>query len=82
MERSNEPPRATDRRSFLLKGAALGAGAFGVTRGLARPTRASADAGLTDGDVAILKQIRHGRSRPLPLTELRRRHETALAAAA
>jgi hypothetical protein len=33
------------------------------------------------GDVAILKQIRNGRSVPLPLTELRRRHEAHLAAA-
>jgi hypothetical protein len=34
------------------------------------------------GDVAILKQIRNGRSVPLPLTELRRRHEAHLANAA
>lgn len=33
------------------------------------------------GDVAILKQIRHGRSRPLPLRELRLHHESRLAAA-
>ena len=33
------------------------------------------------GDVAILKQIRGGRSYPLPLAELRRRHETHVAAA-
>jgi hypothetical protein len=32
------------------------------------------------GDVAILKQIRGGRSIPLPLAELRRRHEERLAA--
>jgi hypothetical protein len=34
------------------------------------------------GDVAILKQIRGGRSVPLPLSELRRRYEAGLAAAA
>jgi hypothetical protein len=46
--------RVTDRRSFLLKGAALGAGAIGATRVLAQPTPASADGGLTSGDLAIL----------------------------
>src|SRR3954470_22950257 len=55
MERENEPQRTTDRRSFLLKGAALGAGAVGVTQVLSRPSRASADGGLTSGDVAILQ---------------------------
>jgi hypothetical protein len=34
------------------------------------------------GDVAILKQIHNGRSVPLPLSELRRRHEAGLAVAA
>src|SRR3954463_6218175 len=55
MERENEPQRTSDRRSFLLAGAALGAGAIGVTRALAHPPRASADGGLTSGDVAILQ---------------------------
>src|SRR4051794_609707 len=55
MERENEPQRTTDRRSFLLTGAAMGAGAIGVTRALAHPPRASADGGLTSGDVAIHK---------------------------
>src|SRR5262245_35946796 len=47
--------RATDRRSFLLTGAALGAGAIGVGRGLARPSSASARGEITNGDVAILQ---------------------------
>ena len=34
------------------------------------------------GDVAILKQIRGGRSYPLPLAELRRRHQARFSAAA
>jgi Ferritin-like domain len=45
----------TDRRSFLLKGAAVGAGAIGATRVLEHATRAFADGGLTSGDVAILQ---------------------------
>src|SRR3954467_14751859 len=55
MEKENEPQRTTDRRSFLLTGAAMGAGAIGVTRTLAHPPRASADGGLSSGDVAILQ---------------------------
>src|SRR3954451_4546533 len=55
MERENEPQCTSDRRSFLLTGAAMGAGAIGVTRALAHPARASADGGLTSGDVAILQ---------------------------
>src|SRR3954463_11168597 len=55
MEAENEPQRTTDRRSFLLTGAAMGAGAIGVTRALAHPSRASADGGLPSGDVAILQ---------------------------
>jgi hypothetical protein len=47
--------RGTDRRSFLLKGAAVGAGAIGVSRLLAHPSPASADGGLTSGDVAVLQ---------------------------
>jgi hypothetical protein len=47
--------RATDRRSFLLTGAALGAGAIGVGRGLARPSSAAASGEITKGDVAILQ---------------------------
>src|SRR3954463_8263677 len=55
MEAENEPQRTTDRRSFLLTGAAMGAGAIGVTRALAHPPRASANGGLPSGDVAILQ---------------------------
>ena len=47
--------RVTDRRSFLLKGAAVGAGAIGASRLLADPAPASADGGPTPGDVAILQ---------------------------
>jgi Ferritin-like domain len=45
----------TDRRSFLVRGAALGAGAVGVGRGLALPSSASAGGEITKGDVAILQ---------------------------
>jgi rubrerythrin len=47
--------RATSRRSFLLKGAAVGAGAIGASQLLAGPSSAYADAGLPEGDVAILQ---------------------------
>jgi hypothetical protein len=47
--------RLTDRRSFLVKGAAVGVGAIGAGRLLAHPSPASADGGLTKGDVAILQ---------------------------
>ena len=40
--------RLTDRRSFLLKGAAVGAGAIGASRLLAAP-RASAERGAHEG---------------------------------
>ena len=46
--------RLTDRRSFLLRSAAVGAGAVGASRLLAAPS-ASASTGLTKGDVAILQ---------------------------
>jgi hypothetical protein len=50
----DQPSRLTDRRSFLLKGAAAGVGAVGASRLLtARP--ASASTGITKGDVAILQ---------------------------
>jgi hypothetical protein len=45
----------TSRRSFLVKGAAVGAGAIGAGRLLAHPSPASADGRLTKGDVAILQ---------------------------
>jgi hypothetical protein len=47
--------RVTDRRSFLVTGAAVGVGAIGAGRLLAHPSPASADGGLTKGDVAILQ---------------------------
>src|SRR5438876_8868260 len=43
------------RRAFLLKGAAVGAGAIGAGRLLADPPAASASGGLTPGDAAILQ---------------------------
>jgi hypothetical protein len=46
--------RLTDRRSFLVKGAAVGAGAIGASRLMTAPP-ASARTGLTKGDVAILQ---------------------------
>src|SRR3954454_4432833 len=54
MENAEHSWRLTDRRSFLVKGAAVGAGAIGASRLLTAP-RASAAGGLTDGDVAILQ---------------------------
>ena len=55
VESAGQSWRVTDRRSFLLKGAAVGAGAIGASRLLADPAPASADGGLTRGDVAILQ---------------------------
>src|SRR5215475_579433 len=55
VENAEQCWRVTDRRSFLLKGAAVGAGAIGASRLLADPAPASADAGPTPGDVAILQ---------------------------
>src|SRR5689334_2708957 len=54
MENIEQSFRLTDRRSFLVKGAAVGVGAIGASRLLTAPP-ASADGGLTDGDVAILQ---------------------------
>jgi hypothetical protein len=47
--------RHANRRSFLLRGAAVGAGAIGASRLLTAPSPASASGGLTKGDVAILQ---------------------------
>ena len=55
VESAEQSWRVTDRRSFLFKGAAVGAGAIGAGRLLADPAPASADGGLTKGDVAILQ---------------------------
>jgi hypothetical protein len=55
IEGAQQSWHVADRRSFLLRGAAVGAGAIGASRLLANPSPASADGGLTDGDVAILQ---------------------------
>jgi hypothetical protein len=54
MESVADSRRMTDRRSFLLGGAAIGAGAIGASRLLTAPRAFAADA-LTHGDVAILQ---------------------------
>ena len=55
MDRTEQSRHVTTRRSFVLKGAAAGAGAIAATRLLADPPAAFASAGLTEGDVAILQ---------------------------
>jgi hypothetical protein len=55
METTEQSPHGTNRRSFMPKGVAVGAGAAGVGRLLADPPTASALGGLTKGDVAILQ---------------------------
>jgi hypothetical protein len=55
METTEQSAHLTSRRSFLLKGAALGAGTFGAGRLLADPSSAFASGGLTNGDAAILR---------------------------
>ena len=55
MEDIQPSGRLTNGRSFLLKGAAVGVGAIGAGRLLAHPSPASADGGLTKGDVAVLQ---------------------------
>jgi ferritin-like protein len=50
-----QPTNLASRRSFLLTGAALGAGTLGAGRFLADAPPASAGNGLTRGDVAILR---------------------------
>src|SRR3954464_11397287 len=54
MQEAEQSGHLTDRRSFLLKGAAVGAGAIGASRLLTAPP-VSAGGGLTKGDVAILQ---------------------------
>ena len=54
MEQVEQSGRLTDRRSFLVKGAAVGAGTIGAGRLLTAPP-ASASGGLTKGDAAILQ---------------------------
>jgi hypothetical protein len=55
MEASEQSGHLTSRRSFLLKGAAVGAASLGAGRLLADPSAAFASGGLTSGDAAILR---------------------------
>ena len=55
METNEQSQHLTSRRSFLVKGAALGAGTLGAGRLLADPSPAFACGGLTKGDAAILR---------------------------
>ena len=55
METSQRSEQLSSRRSFLVKGAAVGAGALGAGRLLADPPAATASGGLTKGDAAILR---------------------------
>jgi hypothetical protein len=55
METNEQSEHLTSRRSFLLKGAAVGAGTLGAGRLLANPPQAFAGGGLTKGDAAILR---------------------------
>jgi hypothetical protein len=49
----------TNRRSFVLKGAAVGAGAIVAGRGLAHPSSASASGQITEGDVSRSTKPHH-----------------------
>ena len=55
MEATEQSEHLSSRRSFLLKGAAVGAATMGAGRLLADPPRALASGGLTPGDAAILR---------------------------
>ena len=55
METTEQSEHMTSRRSFLVKGTALGAGALGAGRLMADPPPARASGGLTKGDAAILR---------------------------
>src|SRR4051812_20289512 len=55
MEASEQSEHLSSRRSFLLKGAAVGAAGLGAGRLLADPPQAFASGGLTSGDAAILR---------------------------
>ena len=55
MDESEQSQDLTSRRSFLLKGAAVGAASLGAGRLLADPSEALASGGLTHGDAAILR---------------------------
>src|SRR3954453_19186734 len=54
MEDAEQSRHMTDRRSFLVKGAAVGVGAIGASR-LVTALPASASGQLTKGDVAVLQ---------------------------
>jgi Ferritin-like domain len=55
METDEQSEHLTTRRSFLVKGAAVGAGTLGAGRLLANAAPAFASGGLTKGDAAILR---------------------------
>src|SRR4249920_3122307 len=55
METTEHSEHRTSRRSFLLKGAAVGAGTLGAGRLLTDASPAFASGGLTKGDAAILR---------------------------
>jgi hypothetical protein len=55
VEATEQYEHRTSRRSFLVKGAAVGAGALAGGRFLAEPSAAIASGGLTKGDAAILR---------------------------
>jgi hypothetical protein len=55
MEASEQSQDLTSRRSFLLKGAAVGAASLGAGGLLLEPSEALAKGGLTKGDAAILR---------------------------
>jgi Ferritin-like domain len=55
MKETQQADHRSSRRSFLLKGAAVGAGTLGAGRLLADASPAFASGGLTKGDAAILR---------------------------
>jgi hypothetical protein len=55
METTEQSEHLTSRRSFLVKGAAVGAGTLGVGRLFANVSPAFASGGLSKGDAAILR---------------------------
>jgi hypothetical protein len=55
LETNEQSELRTSRRSFLVKGAAVGAGTLGAGRVLANASPAFASGGLTKGDAAILR---------------------------
>jgi hypothetical protein len=55
METNEQAEHLTSRRSFLLKGAAIGVGTIGAARLLTNAPPAFASQGLTKGDAAILR---------------------------